>query len=286
MCRDGLRRWCFDLPSIDTCIEPLLGSKYESQPFDEKGLMDWRRTEYAMLMKFETTVKEVIPRTSNVTSFRFPKPEGLDYKAGQFLFVTINPSGKELSKHFSFSSSPTEKEHIEFTKKFTDSEFSAALKTLKPGDWARIDAPYGTFTFEGERQKIGLLAGGIGITPLISICKFCTDKRLGTKVTLLYGCRTASDIAFKRELETMQQQNSNLKVVFTVNEPESGWKGAVGVINADMVKREIPDYLETMFYTCGPPAMVEVMEKLVESLGLPKTQLKREYFAGYTPEHG
>ena len=236
-------------------------------------------------MKFETNVKEIIPRTPSVTSFRFPRPPELDYKAGQFLFITIKPGGKELSKHFSFSSSPTEKEHIEFTKKFTDSEFSAALKTLKIGDWARIDAPYGQFTFEGEHPKIGMLAGGIGITPLVNICKYCTDKRLNTKIVLLYGCRTEADIAFRKELEEMQQQNSNLKIVFTLNEAGSSWKGAIGVINTDMVKREIPDYKETIFYTCGPPAMVDVMEKLVESLGLPKTQLKREYFSGYTPEH-
>jgi ferredoxin-NADP reductase len=174
---------------------------------------------------------------------------------------------------------------VEFTKKFTDSEFSLALKTLKLDDWARIDAPYGNFTFEGEYERIGMLAGGIGITPLISICKYCTDKQLNTKITLLYGCRTPIDIAFRNELEEMQRQNRSLKVVLTVNEPTADWNGAVGVIIADMVKREIPDYKETMFYTCGPPPMVEVMEKLVESLGLPKTQLKREYFAGYTPEH-
>ena len=236
-------------------------------------------------MEFETTVKDIIQRTYNVSSFRFPRPVGLEYKAGQFFFITIKQLGKELNKHFSFSSSPTEKEHIEFTKKFTDSEFSAALKTLKHGDWARIDAPYGKFTFEGEHPKIGLLAGGIGITPLISITKYCTDMRLKTKVTLLYGCRTESDIAFRQELEIMQQQNSNMRVVFIVNEATNGWKGATGIINADMVKREIPDYKETMFYTCGPPAMVDVMEKLVESLGLPKTQLNREYFSGYTQEH-
>jgi ferredoxin-NADP reductase len=237
-----------------------------------------------MLMKFETAVKEVIPRTPNVTSFRFPRPEELEYKAGQFLFVTLRSGERELSKHFSFSSSPTEKGHIEFTKKFTDSEFSAALKALKPGDWTRIDAPYGTFTY-GDEPKIGMLAGGIGITPLISICRYLTDSRRPTKITLLYGCRTEPDLAFRKELEAMQLQNSNLKVVFTLNEASPNWKGAVGVINADMVKREIPDYAETMFYTCGPPQMVDVMEKLVESLGLPKTQLKREYFSGYTPEH-
>ena len=233
-------------------------------------------------MKFETYVKEIMPRTYNIKSFRFPRPETLSYKPGQFLFVTIKANGKELSKHFSISSSPTEKMHIEFTKKLSESEFSTALKALKEGDWARIDAPYGKFAFEGEHEKIGLLGGGIGITPLMSICKCCTDKRLNTKITLLYGNRTENDIAFRRELETMQEQNANLKVVFILNEASNEWKGATGIIDTEMVKKEIPDYKETVFYTCGPPAMVETMGKLVEQLGLPKTQLNREYFAGYT----
>ncbi len=228
-------------------------------------------------------MKEIIPRTHNVTSFRFPRPAELNYKPGQFLFITLKAAdGKELSKHFSFSSSPTEKTHIEFTKKLSDSDFSAVLRALKKGDWARIDAPYGQFTFEGEHERIGLLGGGIGITPFMGICKYCTDMRLDTKVTLLYGNRTEDDIAFRKELEALQEQNKNLKVVFTLNEADSGWKGATGFINADMIKKEIPDYKETLFYTCGPPAMVEIMGKLIEQLGLPETQLKREYFTGYT----
>jgi ferredoxin-NADP reductase len=233
-------------------------------------------------MKFETYVKEIIPRTYNVTSFRFPRPAELDYKAGQFFFVTLKADGKELSKHFSFSSSPTEKTYIEFTKKLSDSDYSTALKALKAGDWARIDAPYGKFTFEGEHKKIGLLGGGIGITPFKSICQYCTDRRLDTKVTLLYGNRAENDIAFRKELEALQRQNKNLKVVFILNEADSIWTGATGLITAEMIKKEIPDYKETMFYTCGPPKMVEIMEKLVEQLGLPETQLKREYFTGYT----
>ena len=233
-------------------------------------------------MKFETYVKEIIPRTYNVISFRFPRPAELNYKPGQFLFVTLKADGKELNKHFSLSSSPTEKAHIEFTKKLSESDFSNALKALKNGDWARIDAPYGKFTFEGEHEKIGLLGGGIGITPFISICKYCTDMHLDTKVTLLYGNRTENDIAFRKELEAMQEQNENLKVVFTLSEADSEWKGARGLITAEMIKKEIRAYKETVFYTCGPPAMVEIMGKLIEQLGLPKTQLKREYFTGYT----
>jgi len=80
----------------------------------------------------------------------------------------------------------------------------------------------------------------------------------------------------------MQEQNKNLKVVFILDEANSEWKGATGIIDAELVKKEIPDYKETVFYTCGPPAMIETMEKLIEKLGLPKTQLNREYFTGYT----
>jgi ferredoxin-NADP reductase len=233
-------------------------------------------------MKFETHVKEILPRTYNVTSFRFPRPATLSYKPGQYLFLTIKSGGRNLSKPFSLSSSPTEKEHIEFTKKLTDSEFSNALRTLKVGDWTMIDAPYGKFTFEGENEKIALLGGGIGITPFKSICKYCTDMHLTAKVTLLYGNRSESDIVFKKEFEEMANQNKNLKVVFILNEASNAWKGATGVINAEMVKKEVPDYKERVFYACGPPPMVQAMEKLVKDLGLPPTQLRLEAFTGHT----
>jgi len=232
-------------------------------------------------MKFETKIQEIIPRTDFVTSFRFPRPTELDYKPGQFFFVTIKHGDKELRKHFSFSSSPTEKDHIEFTKRLTDHEFSLALKVAKVGDWARIEAPFGKFTFEGEYPKVSLLGGGIGITPFLSYCKNATDKALSSKITLFYGCRTPEDFPFRKEFEILAQQNKNLKLVFTVSQASPDWKGETGSIDVDMIKRYLPDYEENMFYTCGPPPMVEAMERLVESLGLPKEKLKRELFSGY-----
>jgi len=232
-------------------------------------------------MKFETKIQEIIPRTHDVTSFRFRRPAELIYKPGQFFFVTIKNDGKELRKHFSFSSSPTEKDHIEFTKKITDHEYSLALKTLKIGDWARVEAPFGKFTFEGEYPRIALLGGGIGITPFMSYCKNATDRGLSSKITLFYGCRTPEDIAFRKEFDAMAQKNEHLKLVFIVNQAPPDWKGATGIINTELIKQHLPDYKENIFYTCGPPPMVEAMEKLVESLEISKEKLKREYFSGY-----
>jgi len=232
-------------------------------------------------MEFETEVRRIIQRTHNVKSFRFDRPENFLCKAGQFMFITIKIEGKEKQKHFTLSSSPTEKAFIEFTKKLTGHEFSNALDTLKEGDWAKIRAPFGNFTFEGEHNKIGMLSGGIGITPLRSICKYCTDKQLNTNIILLHGNETEEDIVFRKQFEEMQKQNKNLKVVHTISKPSKEWKGYTGYINKDMIKKEMPDYKERTFYICGPPKMVEAMENLLKELKIPQNQIKKENFYGY-----
>ena len=232
-------------------------------------------------MRFETRVSDIITRTYNVKSFRFLKPDSFSFKAGQFMFVTIKSGTQQLRKHFSISSSPTETSFIEFTKKITDSPFSLALTALNIGDTVSLDGPYGDFTFRGEYDRVGMLSGGIGITPLRSICKYCTDTQSETKITLLYGNRAEEDIIFRKELEEMQQKNRNLKVVFTLDQASQNWKGYTGIINAKMVKNEIPNYAETTFYTCGPPAMVEAIGNLLKELGVPESRIKREKFPGY-----
>jgi ferredoxin-NADP reductase len=236
---------------------------------------------WVLALRFETNVASIVPRTHDVKSFRFPRPGLLDYKAGQFMFVTLKISGQDVRKPFSLSTSPTERNYIEFTKKLTGHPFSQRLDALKPDDQVTIEAPFGDFTFEGESGRIGLLSGGVGITPLRSICKFCTDMNLGTKVTLLYGNRTESDIVFRKDLEQMHAQNENLKVVFTLAEPEPNWDAYTGYINAEMIKKEIPEYPATVFYVCGPPSMVQAMENLLKTLDIPAENVKKENFAGY-----
>lgn len=222
---------------------------------------------------------EIVHRTHNVRSYRFSRSADFQYKPGQFTYVTIRGANGELSKPYSISSSPTEKDHIEFTKKLSSSEYSSTLDALKIGDWARISGPYGNFTFEGEHDRIGLLSGGIGITPLRSICKYCTDLGLGTDIILLYGNQSQTDIAFMEDLSEMQERNANLRVEYTIDRPSPDWTGRVGYIDSRMIMDVIPDYMNRVFYTCGPAAMVEAIQEELKEIGVSEKQIRAERFA-------
>ncbi len=232
-------------------------------------------------MHFETYVKQIIPRTPDVKSFRFDRPEGLDCNPGQYMIVTIKSEGVELREPFTISSSPTERGFLELTKKLTGHPFSKALESLKVGDKVIIEAPFGEFTFKGEYDKIALLAGGIGITPLRCIIRYATDNQLKTNIILLYSSRFDDEIIYKNELEEMQRSNNNLKVIYTVTQPSEKWHGFAGRINKEMVQKVIPDYRERVFYICGPPKMVEAMVVILKDLNIPGKQIKQEYFPGY-----
>lgn len=237
------------------------------------------------MIKFETEVLNIIQRTHNVKSFRFRIKEDVDFKPGQFFFVTLKIDETERTKHFSFSNSPTEKGYVEFTKRITDSEFSKALNRLNIGDWTRLKMPYGSFTFEGEYEKIAFLSGGIGITPIRSICKFATDSMLPTDMVLLYGNNREEDIIFRQDLDNMQSVNKNLRIVYTLTSSDIDrkiWKGRTGYIDDTMIKEEMPDYTERIFYICGPPRMVESLINILRNkLGVQQDKIRIENFSGY-----
>jgi ferredoxin-NADP reductase len=232
-------------------------------------------------MQFETRVAAIRQLTPTVKSFRFPRPAALDYRAGQYMLVTIRVDGAPATKPFTISSSPTERDYLQFTKKLTGHPFSNALDALTPGAWARLDAPHGRFTFAGEHPKLALLAGGIGITPLRSICRYCADAGIDTDIVLLYGSRTAQDLAFREEFEAMQAAQPSFRVVFTLEQPPHDWAGAQGFIDAALIRREIPDYAARVFYVCGPPVMIRVMERLLGELVVRDARIRTERFAGY-----
>lgn len=231
-------------------------------------------------MIFETNVVETILRTPYIKSIKFEKPQGFHHLAGQYIFITLGDGPEKMTKHFTLSSSPTE-DFLEITKRLTGHPFANALAGLSSGDKVSMMGPYGDFTFQGEYDKIGMLSGGIGITPLRSMIKYSIDKKLDVNIILLYSNSLESDIAFRDELEDIQRKNPNIKVIKTITRPGPDWKGVTGRINAEMVKKFIPDCLERTFYTSGPQKMVDAMVSLMKELEIPDEQIKQEYFPGY-----
>ncbi|MCK4261661.1 hypothetical protein KAX00_00980 [bacterium] len=243
------------------------------------------RVQEVHIITVETEVLDIIQRTGDVKSFRFKIKEDVDFKPGQFFFVAIKIDGVERTKHFSFSNSPTEKGYVEFTKRITGSEFSQALDKLKVGDWAKLKMPNGSFTFQGEYEKVAFLSGGIGITPIRSICRFTTDKGLATDIVLLYSSRTEDDIIFRQDLDEIASVNENIRVVHTLTSPDvdaKTWKGRTGRVDEKMIREEMKDYGERIFYVCGPPKMVEgLVDILKNRLSVGEGKIKTENFVGY-----
>lgn len=238
-----------------------------------------------MAIELRTRLIDTLQRAPGVRSFRFERPGNAGFKAGQYFLLTINVNGKPATKPFSFSSSPTEKEHLEFTKRLTGSDFSNALLNLEKGDEVKIKMPLGEFTLDKAGEKIAFLSGGIGITPIRSICKYAADTKQPVDIVLLYGNNTERDIVFRDDLDAMSRDNGSLRVVYTLTCPdgvETEWGGCRGFINRQMIEREVPDLSERTFYICGPPGMVAAMEDVLKKdMGIPPERVVLEQFMGY-----
>ena len=244
-----------------------------------------------MMPAIKTSAIEVVQRTPTTRSIRFSRPAGFDYLPGQFVTVTLRSRQEAkrdgglaegdvmVKKPLSLSSSPSE-DFLEVTKRLTGHEFSNALLSVREGDPIQISGPYGSFSFRGEK-KVAMLSGGIGITPLRSMIKFCTDNSLDTDIILIYSNRSEDDVPFWGEFESMQENNRHFKVVNTLTRPGPGWRGRMGRIDAEMILECVPDYTERTFYCSGPAAMVDAMLSALQKIGIAREQIRKEYFPGY-----
>jgi ferredoxin-NADP reductase len=240
------------------------------------------------MWQFETSVLEVVQRTPDIKTFRFNARgrQNVRYKAGQYLYVTIKVGGQESEHHFTISSSPTETEkagYLEFTKRITTSDYSQALDRMKPGDWARLQGPEGSFTLPRKKADLAFLSGGIGITPLRSMLRYIADKGLEYDVVLIYGNNNWENVAFRDELEQMAGSHNGIRVEYVLSGPDfpPGWTGKKGHITKDLVTEVVPDYKKRTFYLSGPLKMVLSLEEQLAAIKIPRKQIKRDYFPGY-----
>lgn len=204
------------------------------------------------------------------------------FKSGQFAMISLfNADGSVWkTRPFSICSSPTDKDHLEFTIKIYG-EFTHAIANLKRGDRVGVSGPYGVFVFKEEEMKsVVFLAGGIGVAPFMSMIRYATAKRLPNELTLLYSMKTGNDLVFVDELKALAEENEKLRVIFTVTEniPDA-WSHERGMIDETMLNRHCSSFAGTHFLLCGPPGFMDAMKQCLAKRGVPKDRILFEAFS-------
>ena len=201
--------------------------------------------------------------------------KSFDIKAGQFMILRFLTKGVWWQAHpFSLSHLPENNELRITPKELGD--FTAQIKNISPGTKILIEGPYGTFTnMFGAYNKVLLIAGGIGITPIRTLMEEMLEK--GKEVVLLYANKSKEDIVFKDELEAVTEKYS-AKISYVLSE-DANFPAEKGYIDEEKIKQLVPDFMSRDVYLCGPPPMMDKLIQTFKSFGLKDSQLHFEKFS-------
>ncbi len=232
--------------------------------------------------------------TETVRTFRFMMPDGgsLPFKwlAGQHLTLALETPNGRIKRSYTIASSPNQNRFVEITvKREANGNGSSFLHdNIGAGDFVKVQGPAGTFTFEGsEASGIVLIAGGVGITPMMSKIRNLTDQAWEHPVHLIYAVQKMDQIIFMQELTTLQQRHPNFKVLFVPTIViESLWSGPRGFITADIIQDFVPYIASERVHLCGPTPMMDAVIGILETLGTPQSHIFTETFGSLPTEQG
>jgi predicted ferric reductase len=204
----------------------------------------------------------------------------MQFLPGQFVWLTIGSSPFAMREHpFSIASSAEHPERILLSIKNLG-DFTSTIKHVPPGATAYVDGPYGTFGIDLHPEAIAfvMIAGGIGIAPLLSMLRTMADREDRRPVLLFYGNRRLERASFRHEIERLQQLIP-LQVVHVVEEPPDGWTGERGLLDGAVLARHLPkDCGDLVFFACGPVPMILSVERALSSLGVKSKNVHAELF--------
>jgi ferredoxin-NADP reductase len=221
-------------------------------------------------------------------AFRFEKPSGWRFKAGEYLDLTLlDPSETDAEgdvRSFSIASAPHE-ETLMVATRMRDTAFKRVLKTMPMGTVVKIEGPSGDLILQNDVTRTAVfLAGGIGITPFRSIVHWAAKEKLPNRIVLFYSNRRPEDAPFLAELQSLEKDNPKYKLIAGMTEMEKSrrpWNGETGLINQEMLGRHLKDAASPIYYIAGPPAMVKGLHEMLSKTGINDDDIRAEEFAGY-----
>ena len=221
-------------------------------------------------------------------AFRFEKPAGFAFKAGQYMDITlIHPPETDEegdTRSFSIASGPHE-DTLMIATRHRDTAFKRVLTAIPLNSEAKVEGPFGNLTLHNNVTRPAiLLAGGIGITPFRSMVFRAAHEKLAQRIYLFYSNRRLEDAPFLEELRALEGDNPNYKFIGTmtaVDKARSSWKGESGYIDMEMISRHAKEATSPVFYIAGPPAMVTGLQKMLNKAGVDDDDIRTEEFSGY-----
>lgn len=226
-------------------------------------------------------VVEVRPERGGATTLELESAAGAApamFEAGQFAWLKLARAPYSLSEHpFSYSSSASRPERPEFTIKAVG-DFTEGVRLIAPGTDVLLDGPHGSLRPADPRASYVLIAAGVGITPIVSILRTMADEGDDRPLLLVYGSRSWEEITFRERLEELERRLT-LSVVHVLSEPSSNWEGERGRIDARLLAAVLPPATRDWnHFVCGPPAMVDSVERSLEQLGIDRERVHAERF--------
>lgn len=237
-------------------------------------------------------VGHVITETPSVKTIRLLPLSGegampFTFAPGQFLNVSFWIGGARMNRSYSISSSPTQVAYVDLTVKREPRGAVSrhVVDLLRVGDLIEAAGPVGRFTFTGtEADSIVLVSGGVGITPMMSIARYLTERSWPGDIFFIYACRAPADFIFANEIAALQRSNSKLHVAVTMERPEgTDWTGPRGRINKELLTQTVSDLASRRVHLCGPPVMMDSIKAMLTELGVPAERVKTESFGSLNP---
>jgi cytochrome-b5 reductase len=213
--------------------------------------------------------------THDTKTFRFELPADatLDMLPGDFLYVHATINGKQIKRAYTPSSLPGTAGFFDLTvKRYETGTISKYLHEQNIDDTVLMSGPNtGGHWVDGMARRVGFVAGGTGITPMISIIRWILTKKIDTELFLLFANKTESDIIFRQEWERGLRDYPNFHCHYVLEQPPLGWSGGIGRITPDILRQHLPPpNPDTCVFLCGPPPMVDALEATLKELGYPE----------------
>ena len=205
----------------------------------------------------------------------------IDFEAGQFVWLTLGRTPFAITEHpFSISSCPADRPRLGFTIKEAG-DFTSTIGALPPGSRAFVDGPHGNVTLPGKSVPgLTLIAGGVGIAPIMSILRQLRAERDPRPIKLIYGNRVAEQILFRAELDEIAR-DLPLELHSVLSEPPPAWDGPVGQLDAPVLRKllDVEADVDWLYIVCGPAPMIDNVEDILEGLGVPMRRIVSEKFS-------